>query len=197
MYKFLIVQAQDDKIVGVVRRQVCFFTLKWERSINMENSLYKKFKLHWKNYVFQSLVATFAVFIVILVLNINREPIIIASIGATVFIIFALPNTLTAKPRNVIGGQLVGIACGFICCLLPHELVIHGGITSSLIYAMAVGMSFFVMVITDTEHPPGAATALGIVSTSFSWAIALTVMASAVILSAIHISFKKYLRDLT
>ena len=159
-------------------------------------SLYKKFKSHWPHYVFQSLFATVAVFIVILVLNIKREPIIIASIGATAFIIFALPNSITAKPRNVIGGQLIGIACGFLCCLIPHSVVMQSGIISSLIYALAVGMSFFVMVVTDTEHPPGSATALGIVVSSFSWSIAITIVASAVILSAIHVLFKKYLRDL-
>ena len=76
-------------------------------------------------------------------------------------------------------------------------MFVQGEIISSLIYAMAVGMSFFIMVVTDTEHPPGSATALGIVIGSFSWAIAITVVASAVILSIIHISFKKYLRDLT
>ncbi len=159
--------------------------------------LYKKFKLHWKNYVFQSLFATLAVFIVILFLNIKREPVIIASIGATAFIIFALPNSLTAKPRNVIGGQLIGIVCGFLCCLIPHSAVYNDNIISSLIYALAVGMSFFIMVVTDTEHPPGSATALGIVISSCSWAIVITIVASAVILSLIHVLLKKYLRDLT
>ena len=159
--------------------------------------LYKKFKLHWKNYVFQSLFATLTVFILILVLNIKRQPVIIASIGATAFIIFALPNSITARPKNVIAGQLIGIGCGFICCLIPHSIIAQGGILSSLIYAIAVGMSFFIMVITDTEHPPGSATALGIVVSSFSWPVAITITASAVILSGIHILFKKYLRDLT
>lgn len=160
-------------------------------------TLYEKFKSHWKNYVFQSLFATLAIFIVILVLNIKREPVIIASIGATAFIIFALPTSITAKPRNVIGGQLIGLASGFLCCLILNSIPMPGYITSSLIYAIAVGLSFFIMVITDTEHPPGSATALGITVSSCSWAIAIAVIASALILSAIHILFKKYLRDLT
>lgn len=158
--------------------------------------LYKKFKLHWKNYVFQSLFATFAIFLVLLLLNIRREPVIIASIGATTFIIFALPNSITARPRNVIGGQSIGIVSGLLCSLIPHSFVVQNDITSSLVYAVAVGLSFFVMVVTDTEHPPASATALGIVIGSFSIWVAVTVVASAVILSVIHVSFKKYLRDL-
>lgn len=160
------------------------------------SGLYKKFRMHWANYVFQSLFATIAVFVVILLLNINHQPIIIASIGATAFIIFALPNSITAKPKNVICGQFVGIVCGALCCLIPHSIVSQGYIISSLVYSLAVGASFFIMVITDTEHPPGSATALGIASSSCSWAVALMVMASAVILSLIHVCFKKHLRDL-
>ncbi|OHE59734.1 MAG: hypothetical protein A2Z47_16355 [Thermodesulfovibrio sp. RBG_19FT_COMBO_42_12] len=74
----------------------------------MERSITKsieELRVFWKNYVFQSLFATLAIFIVLLFLNLQHV-VIIASIGATTFIIFAMPNYITAKPRNVIGGHL-------------------------------------------------------------------------------------------
>jgi CBS-domain-containing membrane protein len=68
-----------------------------------------KFRLHWKNYVFQSLFATVAVFVVLYFLTLQNA-VIIASIGATAFIVFAMPKALTANARNVIGGHVVGLS---------------------------------------------------------------------------------------
>jgi CBS-domain-containing membrane protein len=68
-----------------------------------------KFRLHWKNYVFQSLFATVAVFVVLYFLTLQNA-VIIASIGATAFIVFAMPKALTANARNFIGGHVVGLS---------------------------------------------------------------------------------------
>jgi len=57
----------------------------------MERSITKsieELRVFWKNYVFQSLFATLAIFIVLLFLNLQHV-VIIASIGATTFILFA------------------------------------------------------------------------------------------------------------
>jgi CBS-domain-containing membrane protein len=53
------------------------------------------------------------------------------------------------------------------------------------------------MVVTDTEHPPAAGTALGVVMTGISLDVLITVVLSVVMLSLIHRFFKPYLRDLT
>jgi CBS-domain-containing membrane protein len=160
-----------------------------ERSIN---KALEELKLFWKNYVFQSLFATLAIFIVLLFLNLQHV-VIIASIGATTFIIFAMPNYITAKPRNVVGGHLVGLISGSLCALIPHPSFLF----SVSIYSLAVGLSIFIMVVTDTEHPPASGTALSIAMTGFSFSTAIFVIASIIILSLIHHLFKAYLRDLT
>ncbi len=152
----------------------------------------EEFRLHWKHYLLQSLFATVTVFIVLYFLSLQNA-VIIASIGATAFIVFAMPDYLTAQPRNVIGGHLVGLFWGFVFSLIPHATVF-----GSLIgYSMAVGLSIFTMVVTDTEHPPAAGTALGVAITGMSPNVLVAVILSIVLLSLIHRIFKPYLRDLT
>ena len=152
----------------------------------------KKFVKYWKNYIFQSLLATFAVFLALLLLNIQKRPIIVASIGATAFIVFAMPKDVTAKSRNVIGGHLIGLISGSVCALIPHSIILP----SILVYSLAVGIAIFVMVVVDAEHPPAAGTALGVVITGFSLSASIGVITSAIILSLIHHFAKSHLRDL-
>lgn len=52
------------------------------------------------------------------------------------------------------------------------------------------------MVLTETEHPPAAATALGVVVVGFSLEIAISVIASVMLLSLIHRSLRRFLIDL-
>jgi CBS-domain-containing membrane protein len=152
----------------------------------------EEFRLYWKHYVLQSILATCSVFIVLYFLSL-QEAVIIASIGATAFIVFTMPNNITAQSRNVIGGHLIGLFYGFLFSLIPHSALIF----SILIYSLAVGASIFTMVVTDTEHPPTAGTALGVVITGIRLDVLITVVMSIIILSLIHRFFKPYLRDLT
>ena len=104
-----------------------------------------------------------------------------------------MPDNITAQPRNVIGGHIVGLLCGFLFSLIPH-FTLHFAI---FIYSLAVGTSLFLMVVTDTEHPPAAGTALGVVMPGISLQVIVVVVASIIILSVIHRILKPYLRDLT
>ena len=114
----------------------------------------------------QSILATVAIFIVLLVLSLEHA-VVIASIGASAFVVFAMPNNVSSRPRSLIGGQLVGLLVGI-----------------------------FLMVVLDMEHPPAAGTALGVAINGFSNEVALALITSSIILSLIHQLFKPYLRDL-
>ncbi|HOD29088.1 MAG TPA: HPP family protein [Syntrophales bacterium] len=151
-----------------------------------------EFRKYWKHYVLQSLLATLSVFVVLYFLS-WQHAVIIASIGASAFIVFAMPDYVTAQARNVIGGQMVGLFCGFLYSLIPHPFLF----ASILIYSLAVGTSIFVMVVTDTEHPPAAGTALGVAMTGISVHVLVAVVLSIGLLSLIRWLFKPYLRDLT
>lgn len=148
----------------------------------------KEFEQHWKNYVFQSLLATAAILMVMLFLK-TENLVIVATIGATTFIVYAMPKSITARSKSVIGGYLAGILCGSAFALLP--------VNSVVIYSLAVGLSIFIMVVADIEHPPASAIALDFAIRGFSLKLAIAVMASVIILSLVRRLFKKHLRDLT
>ena len=152
-----------------------------------------QFRRLWKNYIYQSLLASAVIAIVFLLLHI-QEAVIIASMGATAFIVFTMPNSSTAKPRRVIGGHVTGLLCGSVASLIiPHTttdpIVVIG-------YSLAVGLSIFLMVALDVEHPPAAGTALGVAITQFSPGVALTVLIGSILLSLAHHFLKRFLRDL-
>lgn len=159
----------------------------------MEKILGRKFKTLWKNYIVQSLLATITLLILLLFVSIERHAVIVASIGASAFIVFAMPKSITAKPRNLIGGHLVGLLCGSLFALVFSH---SSHFCSFLSYSLAVGLSIFIMVATDTEHPPASGTALGIAIEGLSFGIAFTVVISAIILAMAHHLLRSFLKDL-
>jgi CBS domain-containing membrane protein len=156
----------------------------------------RQVKEYWRNYVFQSLLATVSLFCVLIFLE-QGEQVIVASLGATAFVVFALPNNLTAQPRNVIGGHIVGLACGFVGYWLlnllpsPDQFIAEAGI-----HAFAVGLAMFIMVVTDTEHPPAAGTALGAAIGGPGERLIISVLLFSVVFSVIRLLARKHLRDL-
>ena len=151
-----------------------------------------KFKSLWKNYLWQSSVAVLILFAALLFLT-ARDIVIITSIGATAFIVFTMPFSIAAQPRSVIGGHLIGLSCGAISTFLPHSLVFPPVIN----YSIAVGVSIFLMVATDTEHPPASGTALGVAMSGFSSSVLIAVVASATSMSLAHYLLKRHMKKLT
>ena len=158
---------------------------------NIEQSI-REFRSHWKNYVLQSLLAALVLFVILLILNLQHI-VITASIGATAFIVFTMPGNITAQTRNVVGGHVLGSIFGALCALIPHST----WVAASAVYALAVGLSIFAMVVLDMEHPPAGGTALGISMTGLSWGIAAALIISIGMLALSHRCFRGYLRDLT
>jgi len=152
----------------------------------------REFKRLWKNYLYQSFLATIVVFIVLLLLNMEHA-VVIASIGATAFIVFTMPRNITAAPRRVIGGHLIGLFSGSLCALIPHSSILP----SIVVYSLAVGISILLMVALDAEHPPAGGTALGVAITGFSPNVMIAVLTSSIVLSLAHRFCKKFLKDLT
>ena len=146
-----------------------------------------KFKRLWKFYILQSFLATFSIFIIILVLG-EQKLVTVSAIGATAFIVFAMPKSVSAKRSHVIGGHLVGMACGaiFYFTALPYFIE----------YPLAVGFAMLVMVALDLEHPPAAGTALAVVINEVSFDAFIVIMLSAVILSQCRYYLRGYLKDL-
>ncbi|MCT8467477.1 HPP family protein [Chromohalobacter canadensis] len=84
-----------------------------------------------------------------------------APFGATMVILFGLPSSPLAQPRNILFGHLITSAVGMI--------VLHTLGVSPLSLGLAVGLGIFCMLITETTHPPAGANPLVIMLTGQSW----------------------------
>ena len=76
-----------------------------------------QFPTYWKQYLMQSSYAAVTVFFITIILSNN--PVVIASIGATAFIVFAMPDNVAAEPKRIIGGHLVGFFVGSCFAVFP------------------------------------------------------------------------------
>ncbi|MHC4158175.1 MAG: HPP family protein [Planctomycetota bacterium] len=152
-----------------------------------QNSITAKFKKLWIYYILQTLVAVAVLLILTLILS-KEKTVLIGAMGATAFIVFAMPKAPSARTRNIIGGHLVGLVSGtiFYFTNLPYFLE----------YPLAVGIAMFIMVALDVEHPPAAGTALAVVINEVSREAFITIMISTLVLSQCRYYLRHYLKDL-
>lgn len=86
-------------------------------------------------------------------LDLQGSLFLVGSFGASAVLLYGLPLSPFAQPRNLIGGHLISAVIGVIFHYLLHEHIM-------LAAAFAVSISIGVMHLTRTVHPPGGATAL-------------------------------------
>jgi CBS-domain-containing membrane protein len=92
--------------------------------------------------------------------------IIVASLGASSFILFATPHTNSSRSANLIGSYLFGAVSGIIFSYLHGFLAginyewVH--VMSLLCCSSAAALTTFLMVKTGLLHPPAAALAVGV-----------------------------------
>ncbi len=161
----------------------------------------ENFKKNPRNYVFQSLLALAAMLIILSFVKILTETAIVAALGASSFIVFAMPSSRTAGARRLIGGHIIGILCGALCyhifnCSPLEEWACNYDLIVWFSYALSVALSLFMMTITDTEHPPAASTALGIAVYGFSWETVVFVVLFTILLAITRKLLKPWLKDL-
>jgi CBS-domain-containing membrane protein len=153
----------------------------------------KKLKGHISQYILQCLIATGALGLVLTYMDIFLNTTMVASIGATSFIIFTMPHTHRSGVRYILGGYAVGAFVGVIFNLF---FITNTEFSVNIIGALAVGLAMFIMVITNTEHPPAAALALGITIQGFSVEILVFVFGVTSFLLFIKWLLRKWLIDL-
>ncbi len=112
----------------------------------------------------------------------TNAPMIAAPFGATAVLVFAVPDSPLAQPRNIIGGNLLGA----IVCIL---MVQFWG-TAPWVMALAVATTIKLMQLTRTLHPPGGAVALVGVMSNASWDFLLApVLAGSIVIVLCTIAF--------
>ena len=88
----------------------------------------EKFRDNWKDYILQSAYAAFTVLFITLILKLDHA-VIIASIGATAFIVFSMPNNIASEPKRIIGGHTIGFIVGTCFSIFPFsDLLFFSGL---------------------------------------------------------------------
>lgn len=134
-----------------------------------------KFKNNKKEYLFQSFLAFVMLYISLFFLDIFYQGAFVASIGATVVIVFTFPKKNVSSSKVVLGGYLLGMITGIVCFHLIGVLPL---VTIKMLAAGAVGIAMLLMILADVEHPPAAAMALSIVIEGYSVCFLLGVLGS-------------------
>lgn len=86
------------------------------------------------------------------VLGDSGVPLVVASLGASAVLLFAVPHGPLSQPWPLVGGHLISALIGVVCARHIASPVLAG--------ALAVGLAVGAMYALRCIHPPGGATAL-------------------------------------
>jgi CBS-domain-containing membrane protein len=157
----------------------------------------EKFRQDPSHFVLQSLLAFVVIAAIVLVMGALTNGAIVAALGASAFIVFAMPAHDTAQPRRLIGGHALCMAVGTLCSIpLRLGLVAPSAVSQGLLGAAAAAIALFVMVTTETEHPPAAGNALAFAVAPIGLEHALFTLGTVVLLAVVRRLLRGWLRDL-
>jgi len=141
-----------------------------------------------KRYVMQCVLAGLVVLVLLLVLDAVTQTVLIAALGASTFIAFAVPRSPHSGPRHMIGGYVAGMFAGALMATLKTMIDVSPSADHAVMVvfgAIAISLAMFTMVVTRTEHPPAAALALGLVLNEWSFLTLIVVLSGIIGLSII------------
>ncbi|WED28941.1 HPP family protein [Vibrio sp. DW001] len=142
----------------------------------------------------QALTAGFGATLTILILAYLREYYgldlwLMAPFGATTVLVFGLPASPLAQPKNVIFGHLITGVIGLV-------FVRYVG-AEYWALALATGMGVFAMLATKTTHPPAGANPILIMLIHPSWTFLINpVLLGAVVIVFVGLVYQKFIQGL-
>lgn len=153
------------------------------------------------NYIFQCSLATVSLIVILLVEDAVFRAAIVVAVASTAFTVFVVPNSIAASPRRVIGGHAVAVIVGTALAFALQIPTLESAseefrIIRDVVAALSVGISIFIMVVTNTEHPPAAGTALGLLIPGWTLSAVTFILLSALILSIIRLVLRPKLINL-
>lgn len=111
---------------------------------------------------------------------------LMAPFGATAVLVFGLPQSPLAQPKNVVLGHVLTATVGLV-------FVEYVGVYPWSL-ALATGLSISLMLLTKTTHPPAGANPILVMLLNPGWSFLLTpVLAGALIIAGIGYLYKKQL----
>jgi CBS domain-containing membrane protein len=114
----------------------------------------------------------------------SLTPLLVAPLGASAVLAFAIPASPLAQPRAIIGGNVLSAVVGTVCALLIPQ--------PALAASLAVGAAILMMILLGCLHPPGGAIALGAVlmtgtgpAPTYIYALTVLLCSALLVLTAI------------
>jgi len=148
-------------------------------------------------YLLQCSIAGVVAFVFLSFLDFIEHTGLVAALGATTFMVFTMPHRVSTRARYVVGGYVVGTIAGVLCKLiLLGAMPGYGDTGLAATGAIAVGAAAFFMVSTNSEHPPAAGVALGLVLQPWTYPTVVFVLASVIFLSVAKRVLKPVMIDL-
>jgi len=77
---------------------------------------------------------------------VTKQPLVLGSFGASIFVLFILPDTPFAQPRNVVGGHFISALVGLI--------FLHFVSADWWSMALALATALSLMQLLKVSHPP-------------------------------------------
>lgn len=110
---------------------------------------------------------------------------LMAPLGASAVLVFALPASPLAQPWQVLVGNTSAALVGMACGVLVGDTALAG--------ALAVGLSIMVMFATRSLHPPGGAVALYVVLSGVdsAWFALFPVASNSLLLLCLGVAYNR------
>ncbi len=110
---------------------------------------------------------------------------LVAPFGASCVLLFALPQSPLARPRNVIGGHFLSALVGLLVLTLIGDGPVACGI--------GVGLAIAVMQFTGILHPPAGGDPLVVIFTGAGWSfLGFPILAGAASLVAAAWAYHRF-----
>ena len=140
---------------------------------------------NFKNILISAIGAFTCIFLIAYFNSIDKTNLwLIPPFGASLVLAMALPNSPLARPKNIILGHVIAASAGVITYQILGNNPLSIGI--------ALGLAIYLMLITDTTHPPAGAnpvlTVLGGESFDF---ILMPVALGAIFIVAFSITYNR------
>ena len=138
----------------------------------------------WRELVMTAVGVFLGIGGVSLLAYVTKQPFIMAPFGASAVLLYCASSSPLAQPRNFICSHFIAAFIGITCVNLLGS--------SWYVAAISVCLAIIIMMMTDTVHPPGGATALLVVlqgTTNYIFllkpiAVGVAIMFAAALISA-------------
>ena len=118
----------------------------------------------------------------------TKQPLVLGSFGASIFVLFILPDTPFAQPRNVIGGHFVSTLTGLV--------FLHFVSPDWWSMALSLATALSVMQLLRVPHPPAGSNPFIVFLVGANWEFLLTpTLIGAILLVLVALFYNNISKD--